>query len=252
MTVSIVDKLRLDYGPPVPWRRTRRARLLFGLPFILVLACAGLWSYPRVREQWQVLVWQERCMAAPVPPETVVLQDQFSNYPTDAGVPSAWANLYGAMSPPGLGGACTVFLQEMLTPSQRRRLVAVDIDRPRTRPLRNPYVLSLTARVIKPGFALVRPSLASTSYHSLTVTDSVWREYDSRQPFRALAGTRDRNDASHFTFSYESGGQTHIADGWLHEDDTVIIEPRPDAAPTPPPPASPASPRSSAGSATRP
>ena len=72
MTASIAGKPQLDYVPTLPWRRTRRARLLFALFLLVGVAGAAVLLYPRVREQLEVLEWQRRCIAAPVPPNTVV------------------------------------------------------------------------------------------------------------------------------------------------------------------------------------
>jgi hypothetical protein len=255
MTVRVAEKPRLDYAPAVPWRRTRSARLLLVLLLLAIGAGGAVLVYPRAKVHLQVLEWQRRCMAAPVPPGTVVLEDRDGFYQSGQGVPFVWRSLYGAMSPPGLNSASTVFLQEMRTPAGRRRLVAVDIDRaPGIRPFRGPYVLNLTARVVSPGVGLLRPSVASTTSHSLNVSDSSPRHYDSGRPLglRLQAGTRDPQDPSHFTFTYEAGGLTHVVDGWLREDDTVNIEPRAGGLPTPPAPASPASLPTLGGSGIRP
>ena len=102
MTAALAETPQLDYAPRVPWRRTRRARLLLGLLSVFALAAAAVWSYPRVRDQWQVLTWQERCMAAPVPPGTVVYDTYWGDYSSVGGVPFAWSSLYAAISPPVL------------------------------------------------------------------------------------------------------------------------------------------------------
>lgn len=256
MTASVADKPQLDYAPTLPWRRTRLARLLFALLLLVVVVGAGILAYPRVREQLQVLEWQRRCMAAPVPPGTLVLEDRDWLFPSgtgSAGVPFVWRSLYGAISPPGLNSASTLFLQDMRTPAGRRRLVAVDIDRPPMwRPWREPYVLNLSARVVRPGVGMLRPTVVSTTSHSVTVANSPLQEREPGRHLRVYAGTRDPKDASHFTFTYEAGGEAHVVDGWLRDDDTVVLETRTESTPTPPAPASPASPRTSAGSARRP
>lgn len=44
---------------------------------------------------------------------------------------------------------------------------------------------------------------------------------------RFFAGQPDPNDESHFTIDYEVDGIRNTIDGWLLDDDTVKLEPRP-------------------------
>jgi len=218
MTATIARQPRLDYAPTLPWRRTRRARHLFALLFFLPLAGGAALLYPRVRDQWQVLEWQSRCMAAPVPPGAVVFKTSSGGVSDAAGVPFAWRNLYATISPPGLASGSTVFLQEMRTPAGKRRLVAVDIDQVTMRlPFRGPHHLSLSARVIRPGAGIIGPQLLSTSDHSVVIAD---------ENSRIVAGARDPADPSHFTFTYECAGRSTVYDGWLRDDDNVDIQER--------------------------
>jgi hypothetical protein len=218
MTATAIAKPQLDYASTLPWRRTRRARLLFALLFLLALAGGAVLIFPRVREQWQVLDWQARCMAAPVPRDSVVFITYSGEVSDSGGVPFAWTKLYATISPPGLASGSTVFLQEMRTPGGKQRLVAVDIDWATVRArFRGPRHLSLSARVIKPGAGIIRPQVLSNSNHSVAVAD---------ERAHILAGVRDPADASHFTFTYVHGGQSTVYDGWLRGDDTVDIQER--------------------------
>jgi hypothetical protein len=217
MTATATVKPQLDYAPTLPWRRTRLARLLCGLLFLAALSGGTVLIYPRVRDQWQVLDWQARCMAAPVPPDAVVFKSYSWTVSDAGGIPFAWRKLYAAISPPGLGSKSTVFLHEMRTPGGKRRLVAVDIDWTPMRPGFGPYSLGLSARVIRPGAGMIRPQLVSTSNHSLSIAD---------EKARVLAGALDPADPSHFTFTYEHPGRSTVFDGWLRDDDSVSIQER--------------------------
>ena len=246
MTATVAEKPQLDYAPTVPWRRRRLVRSLFWVLLLVVLAGTFYFAYPRVREQLQVLEWQRRCIAAPVPPDTLVFEEREwgTNY-LIGGVPSAWTTLYAAISPPGLQSQSTVFLREMRNPAGKRRLVAVDIDRTRMwRPTQGPYVINLSARVVRPGAGMIRPAVVSTTNHSLQTPGA-------RQKMRIYAGAQDPADPSHFTFTYDIGGRVQVVDGWLGNDDTVTIEPRLEPVVTPLPPASPASLPTSVGSGRR-
>jgi hypothetical protein len=48
----------------------------------------------------------------------------------------------------------------------------------------------------------------------------------SGNPVRIYAGQSDPADASHFTIEYVKGDGRHIIDGWLAEDDQVLLEER--------------------------
>jgi hypothetical protein len=43
---------------------------------------------------------------------------------------------------------------------------------------------------------------------------------------RIYAGQLDPEDASHFTIDYEARGRRHTIDGWLRDDETVLLEER--------------------------
>jgi hypothetical protein len=47
-----------------------------------------------------------------------------------------------------------------------------------------------------------------------------------RDVMRVFAGQPDPNDASHFTIGYELDGAPGVIDGWLVNDQTVVLEPR--------------------------
>jgi hypothetical protein len=227
MTATAAHGPRLDYAPTLPWRRTPLARRLLALLFLLALAAGGAVLYPRVLDQWQLLDWQGRCMAAPVPRNAVVFKAYRGGISDGGGVPFAWTKLYATISPPGLASGSTVFLQEMQTPAGKRRLVGVDIDWATMRPsfqwatMRGPsprlHHLSLSARVIRPGAGMIQPRILSTSSHPVTIAD---------ENCRILAGVRDPADPAHFTFTYEQPGRTTLYDGWLRDDDIVDIQER--------------------------
>ena len=254
MTATAAEKPQLDYAPTVPWRRRRTARAIFWLLLLLVVTGACYVAYPRVRWQLQVLDWQRRCLAGPIPPDTLVYDERESGvYDLVGGVPSVWGKLYAELSPPGLAAQSTIFIREMRTPGGKRRLVSVDIDRAQRRlGFRSPKVINLSARVVRPGAGMIRPSVASATSHSLQIHGGYAVGVSGgRTKVRVHAGAQDPADPSHFTFSYEVDGRKEIVDGWLGDDDSVTIELRPRPVATPPAPASPASPPTSGGSGRR-
>jgi hypothetical protein len=128
-------------------------------------------------------------------------------------VPQEWAKFYAMLSPPGMFSSGTVFLHERTSPSGNRRLVAVDASLS----MHSTPAILLVPRVIRPGSLLAEPAESihtSAGYISAPPADAVH------------AGQLDSADASHFTIRVVSNSREQILDGWLRDDDQVVIERR--------------------------
>ena len=125
-------------------------------------------------------------------------------------VPDCWSRLYAKLSPPGGVMDGVIFLHERVSPAGGRRLVVVE--------LRNGPSLGAVAysRVFALGGLLDKPKELA-SYDGGHVFDPRARVY---------AGVPDPNDASHFTFEVRTDGATEGYDGWLTDDDQILIERR--------------------------
>jgi hypothetical protein len=127
-----------------------------------------------------------------------------------------------------LNGVGTLFLDELHAPGGSARfLVGVDaagITGGAT------TGVQVRVRTISRGSPLAFPSYRH-------VSDQTVELLPYRSTFKIHGGHRDKNDATHFTITYQADSQTGTIDGWLKEDGTVILEPRSDAtAPAPPSP----------------
>jgi hypothetical protein len=182
------------------------------------LLLAALIAYrfaPLAWRQARLLYWQSRCMNYSAPADRIVYSTRGSVWV----IPAEWSKFYALMSPPGLHSEATVFLRERISPMGNRRLVAVDMLRA------NHGMLLPVGRVIIPGSAIASP----TEYpqHRGIIPEAA---VDSDSII--IAGQPDAVDASHFTIRMIENGTQMIFDGWLRDDDQVLLEPRP----TPPPP----------------
>jgi hypothetical protein len=122
----------------------------------------------------------------------------------------------------------TVFLHERRTPAGERRLVGVDLL-----PFGLPIGLNLTDPVegrLEPwGRVFTDGSFLRPPVEAFSPKQNPYRSWSLIGPpdrLRVFAGQPDPNDPSHFTIDYEVHGVRHTLDGWLRDDDTVVIEPR--------------------------
>jgi hypothetical protein len=106
------------------------------------------------------------------------------------------------------------YFHRMKSPRGNIRLVGVDII-PQRR-----GELYFWVRIIKPATLLSKPALvprfAAGNYRVQRASDS----------FRLLAGQSDPHDAGHFTIEVIEDNRHGIIDGWLQDNDFVLMEPR--------------------------
>ena len=82
------------------------------------------------------------------------------------------------------------------------------------------WTLPSVSRIFAPAPLLRTPTLLATSTPTLSLSPQ-------EGIVRILAGQVDPSDPSHFTFAYTVNGKPGIYDGWLKDDERVILEPRP-------------------------
>jgi hypothetical protein len=208
----------LEYAPPAPWHRRRGARraMIFAT---LLLAGLTAWRIgPQAWRHTQLLYWQNKCMNYTAPADQVV----FSANDGSKVVPKEWTRFYELLSPPGQFSMGTVFLHERVAPNGNRRLVGVDVGSMADSSLQYTF---LYPRSFVPGTAFSAPVVRS--HLDVAVLSNTF-ESD-----KYYAGQLDESDKSHFTLRLVRGQSETIIDGWLKDDDGVLLEAR-----TSPPPAS--------------
>jgi hypothetical protein len=145
-----------------------------------------------------------------------------------------WTNFYAEYSPPGGRSDATLFLGQRTSPSGNIRLVAVDgivdaFGRPVDGGHDITYMIYAHGRLFAPGrgtsdpVQLVRIGFPESSAgFSYKGSATIW------------AGQPDPSNRAHFTIRANVDGIERVIDGWLRDDDTLLLETRP----TSPPPAS--------------
>jgi hypothetical protein len=205
----------LEYAPLAPWHRRRGARRAMILATLL-LAGLSAWRFaPGAWRHAQLLYWQDKCMNYTAPADQVV----FSATDGSKLVPEEWTRFYELLSPPGQFSMGTVFLHERIAPNGNRRLVGVDVSSMADSSLQFTF---LYPRAFVPGTAFSAP--ANCSHVS-----GGWIHFFESDKY--YAGQVDDSDKSHFTLRLLRGQSETIIDGWLKDDDLVLLEAR--ATPSP-------------------
>jgi hypothetical protein len=216
---------QLDYAQPTPWLRRRSSRRVALLLFAIIALGFGMRWGSFLVERVQANYWFAKCMGYDAPADRPVYEPRQSGWVTT--IPEPWTkfSLYWGGSSPMTGG--TLFLHERRTRAGERRLIAVDAVS-----MIFPRTLQLQANVFGPAIGMAPAQRKSAVVRVLNFP------FDADE-MRIYAGQPDPADASHFTMRYEIGNRHGLIDGWLRDDDTVVIEPR-EQSPTQPAPSSPA------------
>jgi len=215
--------IKLQYGDSSLWHRRRSARRVILMCFAILLGGALLrWGYQiSLRIQTNHLFRQ--CMTD-VPQSGWMPYEETGNQQT-ARVNLIWINFYNGWSGVSPTSYGTIFLHGCATPAGKTRLVAVDISGVR----QMSRDLAVIYRVFEPPVWLAPAKMVSTAGIVVEVNDPGY-------PLVIQPGVPDAKLAAHFTIPYVAAGQPGILDGWLKDDDSIVIENRRESsAPTTPP-----------------
>jgi hypothetical protein len=186
---------------------------------IALLTLFVLWRVtPLAWRNLRVLPLQRACMTYTADPAQPV-----ATYPGGGSAPLAnWEAFYALASGDNLQSAGTVFLHERTSEDGQRRLVAVDLLSYTMAASAEQYA-TLYPRVVIPGsaFVLPRPVVRSIPQEGLQLG-----KMRPLNPTSIFPGEADPADASHFTIRLVHGETTTIVDGWLRNDDRVLLQPR--------------------------
>jgi hypothetical protein len=206
--------LQYQQKPAAILRWRRRA-----VPIVIVLLTLFvLWRVtPLAWRNLRVLPLQRACMSYTADPTQPV-----ATFPGGGSAPLAkWEAFYALASGDNLQSSGTVFLHERTSEAGQRRLVAVDVLSFLMNV--NEQYTTLYPRAIVPGsaFALPRPVVRSIPQEGLQLG-----KMRPLNPTSIYPGQADPDDASHFTIRLVHGETTTIVDGWLRNDDAVLLQPR--------------------------
>jgi hypothetical protein len=221
------DSAQLDYQQSTP--RWRRKWIRRGLVALIILAGVGA-SFPVLIKEFKrvrLLRLYDACAVSPAPS---VARSEIAGRLSVSHFPREWNDLNAGIWAyiPSSG---TIFLGKLTTPDRSREfLVGVDlVSRSRA-----PTIITMRARTISRGGPFQAPYYGQASDQSVILPNYVER-------LVIAGGVIDPGDRSHFTVGYQADDAKGIIDGWLKDDETVILEPRagaaPATAPAPPLPA---------------
>lgn len=228
---------QLHYAPAPPRYAHLRRRLLYLTTAAVLIASSYFW-FPVLKLRAQLLYWQHRCMTYTATPGAVVYDDLREAQspvpqPVSGVVPQPWARFYALHSPPGFRSKATLFLHRRVRPDGTERLVAVDLFLVPSSPQ---SIAAAAVRVFEPGSLARLPRASSANFslisgaHTVTsdvlYTPTVQPSATPPMSLRFFAGQPDPTDPSHFTIDYEDPTGRHTLDGWLQNDDTILLQPR--------------------------
>jgi hypothetical protein len=226
---------QLDYARPARWWRRRRvvAALIVGL--LVVLGASGAWRWgPQVRDRIGLLLAQRRCLEYTAPADRVTLTTHAEEVDTLANsnlpyrrlrrpasvnqgldaMPYAWHPVDAWQNfPAGRWEPGPAFLHARRTPGGEQRLIALELSV-------NGDDLYIYCRNFKP--ASLRDG-GDLSRGPRTIR-GIYRIFRLNEPIRLFAGRPDPNDNSCFTVRCESGKQSAIIRGRVHDDGRVVLE----------------------------
>jgi hypothetical protein len=207
----------LDYAhqPAALHRRNVRRRAAAVAMLLVVLIASNKWLPPAWRHA-RLLYWQDKCLAY-VPPDRPVVKSSVGG-----NCAAPWHEFYELFSPPGRKALSTVFLHELCRKDGARRLVAVEAETAMGLGNVPDSEVALDYHVIAPGTLWRRPELVT----SANLRPSFHYEGGEGQHFDIQPGRPDPADPTHFTFDVRWRQRTITLDGWLRDDDTILLEPR--------------------------
>lgn len=164
------------------------------------------WWLPAALRHAELLYWQGECLSYSAPADELVYDHDRSIQL----VPKQWSHFYSIFSPPGFVSEATVFMHELKKQNGDRRLVIVDFL-----PKSDGNLLQYP-RVFIPGTTGRLPE--EIPQHS-NIAALEFPQSDTR----LFAGHVDPVNPNHFTFRVQQGKKQTLFDGWLQNDDTVII-----------------------------
>jgi hypothetical protein len=243
---SMTVVLNYQHGPRENAKRRRRIALWAALSFIFIFVT--IWKGRNIREAVVLQYQQWQCLRFEKPDSAVAYDSDHQRMMSVAVRDRAYVDLgygYGykpsalrffALSNLLSNTPSIIFMHERVSPGGHRRLVVVeaptDVDfQFRRFPLipaawfgsLKPITFSNAAEEINFGYNLLKDD--SQELRGRDLPDAKRdRDRHLKTPLRIFFGQPDHKDASHFTINYEVGAEPGVIDGWLRDDDAVILQ----------------------------
>lgn len=172
---------------------------------LLLLALLTARFVPVAIRNIRLFFLQRQCLDHTAATDTVVASTDQAIAAVVADDP--FRSFYDAYSFPGSLATGTVFMHERKSPAGNRRLVAVEVIVQGQQILLNPRVFTIGT--------LLRAAEEKPQSADL-------RRFDVGSA-RVFAGQPDPHNPCHFTIRFD-GTKSGVIDGWLKDDDTVLLE----------------------------
>jgi hypothetical protein len=235
----------LEYQPGEPLRRRRRRRRVLGILLAAALVIAGVWRGPAAYRRLLIAYLERQARGYVAPAERVVYEEDPGRWPALLARPGYRSH---PPSSPGWNGSVTysadpvgrlaqaaelrlspaaLFAHARRTPSGRERLVVVWVASNAVRATAqgatpdNQVQITLFTSVVDGG-VMVREARAAP----WIAPQSLAENRQTPLYARLYAGQADPADPSHFTIAFEIGDHRDVLDGYLRDDDKVVLRPR--------------------------
>lgn len=213
---------QLDYAPPPPAHQRRSFRRWLVYACVALVVLSGWFWVPQIVWRFELRYYHRLCLTHTAPASVVAVEPD----PAKAGALIAQGTHGAGMSGEAMyisdalkrryfGFGHCVFLHGRRTPTGReQRLVLVESYKVNRVP--QLYARSITLD------ALSNTTIRSGTFHAMPPGPS----HPLPDYPRLYVGQPDPADDSHFTIKYEYIDRGGTIDGWLKDDDTVVLEPR--------------------------
>ena len=217
MPRTVRTPAQLEYAQPPVWHRRPALRRALVATSILALVAVSLkWIGPTI-DHARLLHYQSQCLRYAAPPDRVVMAGE-SPYQTAP----CWRSFYALFSPPGRKDLTTVFLHELQKKDGTRRLVTLEASANWGNTAQPDSEIDLEYHVIAPATPWTRARLINNA----EARPYFYHESGLGKSFNIHAGQADPTDPTHFTIELTWKKQSVTVDGWLRDDDTILLEPR--------------------------
>lgn len=206
----------LDYAQPQAARKRLWRRIELSIITLLILFVLG-YVGPIAWRNVRLVQLQRACLSHQYPADKVVLSEKAGIALTSP----EWTVFHGTISSAPRMDQATIYLHERTSPNGTRRLVSVlgyvGV------PVKGPAGASGLAPVVR-VYRLGTPT--SPPREVLQPRDPRYQVFDGSAGLTVFGGQSDPKDLSHFTIRMLDGAREVLLDGWLRDDDSILLEPR--------------------------